>query len=293
MTIHRFALSQALRALGNAEVFVGAFNSSALTVPGAAVDPAPGNTGNGTVGAIVGKANKPSEVITITMLTATTFTVVGSVSGAMPNGAALGAYTSDIINFTITVGGIPFVAGDNFTITVTAGAGNWRSLGAKEGAITESLAYRLNELKAEEHTGGIPHQATVLVDGYTFTVPIIAGEDDLWALINPTGSSDGIADGPVDVVTTSAFLTPRDLLAPNVGLGYNGAVWTPAAPDKRTVFVPRVYLTPGDISRPYDNGGKSIVDVTFHPMYYAAGPQNKRLFVRGDPVAAGYTDFRM
>lgn len=91
-----------------------------LSTPGAAVDPAPANTGNGSISAIVGKVGGVSETITITMLTATTFSVVGSVSGAMANGAALGAYTSAIINFTITAGGTAFIAGDNFTIAVVS-----------------------------------------------------------------------------------------------------------------------------------------------------------------------------
>lgn len=94
MSINRFHFAEALRSLGNAEVFIGAFDSAAVSVPGAAVDPAPANTGNGTFSAIVGKANAPSEVISIGMTSATTFTVTGSLSGAQTAGVALGAYVS-------------------------------------------------------------------------------------------------------------------------------------------------------------------------------------------------------
>jgi hypothetical protein len=292
VSVWRHHLTKALLELGNVEVFVGAYNSSTISVPGAAVDPAPGNTGNGTISSIVGKARAPTETITVTMLSATTFSVVGSVSGAQTPGAALGAYTSPIINFTITVGGIPFVAGDNFTIAVVAGAGTWRTLGAKEGAVTESKAWRLNELRAEEHTGGIPHQANAVLENYTVTIPIIAGDDDLWAIIEPTGSKDGVEDNPVDVVTTSFFMIPKSEIPEPGGLSYDGTVWTPKAPSNRALFMPRVYLTSGDIARPYENMGKSIVEVTIHPMYHAAGPAGKRLFVRGNPVTY-YPDFRM
>lgn len=292
MTIHRYQFQKALLALGNAEVLVGAFNSAVVSVPGAAVDPAPGNTGNGTVGSLLGKANAPSEVITLVATSATSFTVTGSLSGSLGVATVGTPFTSAIINLTITAGATPFAAGDNFTITVTAGAGNWTSLGAKEGAITESIAWRTNELRAEEHTGGVPHQATVVLDNFTFAVPIIAGDEDLWSKIEPTGSKDGVSDNPVDVITTSVFLIPQSEIPEPAGLSYNGTLWTPAAP-KNSLFFPRAYVTHGDVSRPYDDGGKSVIEVTFHPMYYAAGPAGKRLYVRGDPVAAGYTDFRM
>jgi len=292
VSVYRHTLTQALNELGNVEVYVGAYNSSTISVPTAAVDPAPSNTGNGTVGSLVGKARAPTEVITLTALTATTFSVVGSISGALGTATVGVAFTSPVINLTITAGATPFVAGDNFTISVTAGAGTWRSLGAKEGAVTESKAWRVNELKAEEHTGGIPHKAQVVLDAYTITIPIIAGDDDLWAIIEPTGSKDGISDNPVDVVTTSLFMIPRSEIPDPGGISYDGTSWTPAVPSNRCVFIPKVYMTPGDISRPYENMGKSIIDVTVHPMYFAAGPAGKRLFVRGNPVPF-YPDFRI
>jgi hypothetical protein len=293
MSVHRHQLLQALRALGNVDVFVGAYNSNAVSTAAAAVDPGLNNIGNGTISAITGKARAPTEIITITMLSATTFSVAGSVSGPQTPGAALGAYTSPIINFTITAGATPFVAGDNFTIAVTGGVGNWRSLGAKEGTVTETQSWGVNALTAPEHTGGVIHQATTTLENYGLTIPIIAGEDDLWAVINPTGSKDGVPDTPTEVVTTSMIVVPRDLIPEPGGLSYDGTSWSPAAPDNRFLFIPRVFMTPGDIGRPYENGGKSIVDVTVHPMWHAAGPSGKRLFVRGNPVANGYPDFRM
>jgi hypothetical protein len=290
MPIHRFGLSQALRALGNAEMLVGPYNSAALSV-GVVTVPPPVNTGNGTFGAITGKIRGPSSIVTLIATSATNFTVNDSVVGALGNLTVGTPYVSSVFNGTLTAGGVAFVAGDHFTITMTGGA--WLSLGAKEGPITESGGYRLNELKAEELTGGIPHQATVVLEGYTITVPIIAGDDNLWAKISPLGTKDMAPDSPADVITTSGLLVPRDLIIEPGGLSYDGAVWSPAAPDNRLVFIPRMYMTPGDISRPFDNGGKSIVEVTMHPMWFPAGPPGKRLYVRGDPVAAGYTDFRL
>ncbi len=87
--------------------------------------PDPGNTGDGTITNIEG-ANGPSprEAWTITAVSATSFTVVGSVSGAQATNATVGLrYTSDDgnISFLINAGGTPFVATDFFTITVTRG----------------------------------------------------------------------------------------------------------------------------------------------------------------------------
>lgn len=87
--------------------------------------PDPGNTGDGTITKIEG-ANGPSprEAWVITAVSATSFTVVGSVSGAQATNATVGLdYTSDDgnISFLINAGGTPFVATDFFTITVTRG----------------------------------------------------------------------------------------------------------------------------------------------------------------------------
>lgn len=85
--------------------------------------PAFTGAGNGTL--VVNSYNALAAVVetwTITMLTATTYTVVGSVSGATSNGntaVAAGVYDNGILNFTVTPGLTPFEAGDAWTISVT------------------------------------------------------------------------------------------------------------------------------------------------------------------------------
>lgn len=80
-------------------------------------------TGDGTL--VLNSYNALNTVVetwTITMLTATTYSVVGSVTGATANGntaVAAGVYDNGILNFTVTVGATPFVASDNWTIDVT------------------------------------------------------------------------------------------------------------------------------------------------------------------------------
>jgi hypothetical protein len=79
--------------------------------------------GNGTL--VVNSYNALAAVVetwTVTMLTATTYTVVGTVTGSTSNGntaVAAGVYDNGILNFTVTPGVTPFEAGDAWTIAVT------------------------------------------------------------------------------------------------------------------------------------------------------------------------------
>lgn len=76
-------------------------------------------TGDGTISGYIGTATSVAEMFTITATNATTFSVVGSVSGALANATVGTPYTSAKINFTITAGGTAFVAGDVFTLQTT------------------------------------------------------------------------------------------------------------------------------------------------------------------------------
>lgn len=82
-----------------------------------------GNTGNGTVTVVTANPlTAVAETWTISFLTATTYTVTGSVTGATANGdttVAAGVYNNGYIQFTATVGLTPFVLGDEFTIAIT------------------------------------------------------------------------------------------------------------------------------------------------------------------------------
>lgn len=86
---------------------------------------ASGNTGNGTIsGLSVGTAAEVGAY-TLTATDATTFTL------ADPNGNTVGtvtagtAYSDNQLALTLTAGSTAFVAGDVFTITVTAAAGTY------------------------------------------------------------------------------------------------------------------------------------------------------------------------
>lgn len=80
-----------------------------------------GNTGNGTVDDIVATHDTVTETITIVFTSATEFDVDGSVTGALASGEIGEPYTSAVVGFEITAGGVAFVAGDEFTIAMTVG----------------------------------------------------------------------------------------------------------------------------------------------------------------------------
>lgn len=76
-------------------------------------------TGTGDMTAYLGTATSVAETFTVTATGATTFTVVGTISGALANATAGTPYTSAKIVFTITAGGTAFQAGDQFVINTS------------------------------------------------------------------------------------------------------------------------------------------------------------------------------
>lgn len=72
----------------------------------------------GTVGGYIGTAASVTETITMTATSATTFDVVGSISGALGTATVGTDFTSTPVHFRIVAGATPFVAGDTFTLNV-------------------------------------------------------------------------------------------------------------------------------------------------------------------------------
>lgn len=77
-------------------------------------------TGNGTASVVQPGRSTVAETWTLTATNATNFTVVGSVSGSKGALTVGTAYDNGFIALKITAGGTAFVAGDTFTIAITA-----------------------------------------------------------------------------------------------------------------------------------------------------------------------------
>src|SRR6478609_1585545 len=86
-----------------------------LTAAGTAFGMAYAGTGNGTIGSYTGGASSIAESFTITATSSTSFNVVGTTSGSLGTATVGTPFTNSKLNFTITAGGVAFVAGDAFT----------------------------------------------------------------------------------------------------------------------------------------------------------------------------------
>lgn len=99
-------------------------------------------TGNGVMSNIVADVDAVEETWTITFTSATSFTVSGSVSGPTAVGAVGSTYDNNFVNFKITAGSTPFVAGDVFTLTLSE-VQLFNPLGADDAAKRVAIATAL------------------------------------------------------------------------------------------------------------------------------------------------------
>lgn len=81
-------------------------------------------TGDGAISNVLAHpGGTVTEVITVACTSAApgggVFSVVGSVSGAHPDATVGEAYSSSVISFLISAGGVDFIVGDTFTINTT------------------------------------------------------------------------------------------------------------------------------------------------------------------------------
>ncbi len=77
------------------------------------------DVGNGTVSGLGATATTVAQTITMTATSATQFTVVGSVSGALGTATVGTPFTSGQIDFTINAGSTAFAAGDTIAVPTT------------------------------------------------------------------------------------------------------------------------------------------------------------------------------
>lgn len=103
-----------------------------LSTNGPAFGLAYSGVGDGEFTAYNGGPDSVAETFTITATSATNFTVVGSVTGALPDATVGVAYDEAEIKFTLVAGGTAFQAGDEFTISTAPKAVTLRrALGCK------------------------------------------------------------------------------------------------------------------------------------------------------------------
>ena len=149
--------------------------------------------GKGTMTGILPGEDAIAEVWTVEFTDATNYTVTGSITGALPAGVVGAGYVSDYVNFMITAGVTPFVAGDEFTVTF-ANVNINNPLGANDAAkrvsIVTALQSQINS--NQEIRSEIYEYNLILCPGYPEVV------DELIALSNDIeDEAFVIADTPV------------------------------------------------------------------------------------------------
>jgi flagellar hook protein FlgE len=77
------------------------------------------NVGNGTISALGASASTVAQTVTMTATSATQFSVVGSVSGAMGTATVGTPFVSGPLSFTIAAGSTAFATGDTITVPTT------------------------------------------------------------------------------------------------------------------------------------------------------------------------------
>lgn len=220
-----------------------------LTAKGTAFGIAYAGTGTGALGAYSGGTASVAETITVTASSSTSFAVVGSTSGSIGTATVGTPFTSTKINFTLTAGGVAFVAGDVFTLATappwiqklgppTASSTQWRVF--IEASNNATLPTRIARLEMFDTIGGTD-QAT----GGTATASNAAGSHPAsdaidtnsatyWENIGTTGwlqvtfgSAKAIKEIAITYPTGQSSDTnaPRDIRAEY----WDGTKWVPTA----------------------------------------------------------------
>lgn len=166
-------------------------------------------TGDGRLTSYIGTAATVTETVTITATSSTSFTVVGTVSGSLGTATVGTAFTSSVLNFTITAGGTAFVAGDVFQLNTGPKWQRLRLGGCIESIYRTASFTNANNLFDGQNTSGAP-EVSITVFPATCTVQMFKATEvrafSLW-------------------LSSSTANTPRDF-----ALQYSddGSSWTTA-----------------------------------------------------------------
>lgn len=223
---------------GAADLLVQAgtvFSYESPTAP--VVTPKSGNTGNGTLGAIA-LNTAPAELgtYTVTLLSATTFSVAAPDGTALANGT-VGTDYDDGIGFKLTAGATPYAANDSYTVTLANGVAPVVAAGGA------------NVGNGTLGSVATPIGATVQVGNYT----VLFTGATTFTVVAPDGRQ--LAGGTVGVpyndeigfiaaAGTAAWAAGDSVLVGvGVGTGY-ATFWTGAAPAAGVIF-DRTYVPAG------------------------------------------------
>lgn len=258
-------------------------------IVGAPTDPAPVNTGGGSMSQPTAIDAAPTETWTVTCTAPGppgVFSVVGSVSGTKADATAEVAYDNGIVTFTITASGAAFIVGDDFAFTVEkADLQIMRHTG--ESLKQDTTVVTSEEIRSDRQIADIIRTGVGASGGIDFELSYGTFDDFLQAILFSDGWS-------TEVTLPSAPSALTDPAPANTGGGAlieiiadNAAVvetWTVTCTD---VGTPAIFSVVGSVSgakanataeAAYDNGIVAFV-------IEASGAA----FIVGDDFAFGVT----
>ena len=154
-------------------------------------------TGNGTIGSVEQGKDTIDETWTIKVTSIAggagneTWSVIGSITGALANATTAVAYVTDHINFTITAGGVAFAVNDQFVYTTYKSEMSTLNRAWIEDKWTGSALYLkgVGTDGTKEIFVGIRAYEDVGADYYNFAIMGATGHVDSNAFANQPGSS--------------------------------------------------------------------------------------------------------
>lgn len=172
------------------------------------------------------------------------------------------------------------------------------SLGMLEGERRGEIEYSDNALTMPEYTGDVPHDITSAVSAARIIGSIVlnAAGVDIWEKINPLGSNAGGSSSFTRKPTMGVLLVPHSELGKSLVYDTSEGMWkrtedddtVTAEPDSDPVhalWLWKAHVKHGSIPYSFDNGGKSLVEVTFEGMFDPTKPEGAKVFLIGDPYA--------
>ena len=165
--------------------------------------------GNGTLTSISAISNmvRP-ETITVTMTSPTAYSVTGTVSGYIGTGVTGVAFSSTVVNLTVTAGSTPFAIGDTFSFALVytatqvgnTGNGTVTNLVPDTLAVPETLTITMTSPTAYTVTGTVSGSAGSGVVGSPF-------DNNLLNFTVVAGSSPFIAGDEFTIVVSSVTIS--------------------------------------------------------------------------------------
>jgi hypothetical protein len=175
-------------------------------------------------------------------------------------------------------------------------------LGLTEGEVGIELNDEYSELTLPEETGPVAHAKYLSGYAPVVTIPLIAADDGLRAIVSPTGSAHGGYEGRLAVTEYTLVIIPYEvfieanekeaLVFTNTAgtgawtVGGDAATAAQLALLDLSIWFWRGHFTATPPMYKHEDGGKVIQQVQFHAMHNGSMPNGHKLFTIGRPEEA-------